>query len=653
MNSQSRLLAGLSRALQSVADDEPPGGALTDLLHVVVEVACSEYGFIAEAVADGAVSRQFELLAATGPATNGKGERLFKRSAASGEPSPWIGLCQRVAEAREAVFSNNIAPGGGDIEGREEERREEPTIHGFLGLPLVAGGSLKGVLGLLNRPEGFDQPLVDLLQPVPSVCVTVLSLHNRRAQPMAQGAERIFAISPGLLCVVDFDGRLKQVNPAWQTSLGYLEHELLGYPFIDFVHPQDRESTAAAMSQLRAGSEAVSVDTHWLRKDGDICSLRWTIAPDNEREVFYAAASGGGACEAASAQLETASRRVRAIHNSVGEGIVTVNALGVVESFNRAASILFGYAREETVGNNIKVLFPESCHGEYDDYVQRCEHASLHRGIDLGIEVEGRHKDGSVFAIDVQVTPLLMGGQRKLTAIIRDITGRKEVDRMRNEALAAAAHELRTPLTAIHGALRLMEEGMAGELPKTATDLVAVAANNSSRMVRLVSHILDLEKLKAGKQELERRDLRAASLVDETLRALRGTAARADVQLNSLVEEGVTLCGDRDRLVQVLTNLVSNAINFSPQGADVEIAVATVAGPSVRFVVKDRGPGIPPEQIGGLFQKFRQLDDTPGRRCGTGLGLVISKEIVERHDGRIGVNSRPGEGSSFWFELPA
>ena len=232
----------------------------------------------------------------------------------------------------------------------------------------------------------------------------------------------------------------------------------------------------------------------------------------------------------------------------------------------------------------------------------------------------------------------------------RDITERRAVERMKDEFVATVSHELRTPLTAIRGALGLIEGGVAGEVPKAAAEFIALARDNADRLIRLVNGILDLERLRTGQLLLQPRALDAAEVAAGVIAQLQPVAEAIALQLECAGP--LPLAADRDRLAQVLTNLVANAIKFSPPGGRV-IVRGRAVGERVRFEIADQGPGIEPAQQQRLFRRFEQLDPADRRsRGGTGLGLAISKAIVEQHGGSIGVQSEPGRGSTFWFELP-
>jgi PAS domain S-box-containing protein len=237
--------------------------------------------------------------------------------------------------------------------------------------------------------------------------------------------------------------------------------------------------------------------------------------------------------------------------------------------------------------------------------------------------------------------------------LIRDVTELREVERLKRDFISTVSHELRTPLTSIRGALGLLRGGIAGPLPEEARSLVDIAHGNAERLIRLVNDILDMEKLDAGRVELSLQDVEPGELVRCALESIGGMAQEMKVPVRTEVGPCPPLKVDPERMVQVLNNLLSNAVKFSPADAPVRLWVGTSAQGWTRFEVQDQGPGISPGQRRLLFQRFRQLENVDTRRRGgTGLGLAISQALVEQHGGRIGVESTPGGGSTFWVELP-
>lgn len=241
---------------------------------------------------------------------------------------------------------------------------------------------------------------------------------------------------------------------------------------------------------------------------------------------------------------------------------------------------------------------------------------------------------------------------------VQDITEQRAVQRMKDEFVGVISHELRTPLTSIRGALGLMAGGAVGTLPPKAQRMADVALNSCQRLVRLVNDILDVEKLSAGKLELDLESLSVDELMDAALEEMRAMAQQAGVTLTANHTDAVVLA-DRDRMAQTLTNLLSNAVKFSREGGVVTVsagpAPAEVGGDGfVLFTVTDQGSGIPADKLETIFDRFAQVDASDTRaKTGTGLGLPICRGIVEQHGGRIWATSKPGSGSTLSFTVPA
>lgn len=236
--------------------------------------------------------------------------------------------------------------------------------------------------------------------------------------------------------------------------------------------------------------------------------------------------------------------------------------------------------------------------------------------------------------------------------MVEDITERKEVERLKDELVSVVGHELRTPLTSIRGSLGLLEAGIAGELPQEAADMVAIARQNTERLSRLVDETLDLERLQAGRVELEVRGVTPPELLQSTAQVVQHVADEAGVELLWEAPADLWLHVDPDRIVQALVNLVGNAIKFSPRGGRIRTIVKAHGG-EVLISVRDEGRGIPLDSLESIFERFRQVDVSDHReKGGTGLGLSITRAIVEQHAGRIWAESEPGAGATFRITLP-
>lgn len=253
--------------------------------------------------------------------------------------------------------------------------------------------------------------------------------------------------------------------------------------------------------------------------------------------------------------------------------------------------------------------------------------------------------------IDEEVR-MVASGPNEVVSIIRDITERKAIERRKSEFVSVVSHELRTPLTAIRGALGLVVGGVVGEIAVPARQMLEIAVSNSDRLIRLINDILDVEKIESSGVVFALQPIALQPLITQTVAANDAYAAQFRVGLTIVSTTEAVVFADSDRLIQVLTNLISNAVKFSPPDSVATISVEQV-GRSVRVSVADCGPGIPRAFRTRIFQKFAQVDSSDTRqKGGTGLGLSISKAIIERSGGVIGFSSEEGQGATFYFELP-
>jgi PAS domain S-box-containing protein len=353
--------------------------------------------------------------------------------------------------------------------------------------------------------------------------------------------------------------------------------------------------------------------------------------------------------------VRASEQRIATIIEAAQDAFVGVDLHGNVCDWNTQAQGMFGWRRDEVVGRPVaQVLVPPRFHPSVGkaigQFVQTGRSDFLERHFERA--VVDRH--GREFLVEVTAGLAGSGDSAFFSIFMRDISERKKVERMKSEFVSTVSHELRTPLTSIRASLSMLADGMAGELAPDVQGLVDISYQSCERLVRLVSDVLDIQKIEAGRMDFAMREQPLLALAEHALAAMQGYAQQHGVALASQLDKAGALVAlvDGDRITQVLTNLLSNAVKFSPQGAQVLLELHAVGG-RARIAVKDHGSGIPADFTDRIFQPFAQADGADSRqKGGTGLGLSICKSIVEQHGGSISFTTRPGAGTTFIVELP-
>jgi PAS domain S-box-containing protein len=342
--------------------------------------------------------------------------------------------------------------------------------------------------------------------------------------------------------------------------------------------------------------------------------------------------------------------KLQAVLDNAGDAIVTLTPCGDIESFNIAAGQMFG-GTSESIGKSVFEWVGEESREDiwnaFNGGEADAPSAMFRR------ELTCRHSNGTRFPGEVVANRMRDAGY---TLIVRDMSERKQVERMKNEFIGTVSHELRTPLTSVRGSLGLLLGGAVGEVPPKARGLLEIAANNCDRLVRLINDMLDVEKIESGNVRFDMVAQPLLPLVRQAMAATEGFGQQFQVRyaLDPQAAD-VRVLVDADRMTQVVVNLLSNAAKFSPRGSAVDVGVRRLDGesPRLRLTVADRGPGIPPEFRERMFTRFLQADSSDTRtKTGTGLGLAISRAIVQRLGGSIGFEDREGGGTVFFVELP-
>jgi PAS domain S-box-containing protein len=349
----------------------------------------------------------------------------------------------------------------------------------------------------------------------------------------------------------------------------------------------------------------------------------------------------------ARSRMEETLQQLAAIVESSDDAIMGTTLEGQILTWNPGAERLYGYTRDEVLGKHVSLLHArKELEAELMEKMARGERVSQLEALKLT-------KDGREIDVSLTISPIIDRKGRMIGAsrIARDITDRKALDRMKDEFVGTVSHELRTPLTAIKGFIELVLDGDSGPVPDTQREFLEVAARNADRLGALINDILDVSRIESQGLEIRTEPIDLAAVLEDVAATFRVMAQAKGLTLRQEVAKIPKVLGDPARLVQVFSNLVSNAIKYTPKG---EVGVAAgVCNGGIEVIVHDSGIGITKEEQGQLFTKFfRGRNPVVADSGGTGLGLVIAKAIIEQHQGTIDVESRPGEGTRFRVVLP-
>jgi len=521
---------------------------------------------------------------------------------------------------------------------------------------------------------------------------------EERTKELAE-ANIYFTLSLDLLCISGFDGYFKRLNPAWQRTTGYTINELVSKPYLEFVHPDDREATQREAQRLVEGKDTIYFENRYICKDGSIKWLLWSASTFPEKEIIYAVARDITGRKLAEQALHESEERYREVASNipgvvyqfqmspdglfcfpfVSHGVYDLTGL-TPEEIEADATTAFSCIAQEQLPSFYESIADSARTLNTWTFEFRFQAKSGEMKWARASSIPRALADGSILwngvMLDVteskraeeRIRDLNEDLERRLSELasvnqeLQSLTEKLEVaydhaleaSNLKSEFVANISHEIRTPISGVIGMSELLLETA---LTDDQRDCAAAIRESGESLLRIINDILDFSKMEAGKIDLEMIDFAPLSLLESSAELL-GSAARAkQLSLMTFVDPQVppVLKGDPVRLRQVLLNLASNAIKFTARGevvlkADLELETGSRA--RVRFSVRDTGIGLSDGARKKLFRPFVQADGSTTRKYGgTGLGLSISKRLVELMDGQIGVDSAEGQGSIFWFTV--
>jgi two-component system, OmpR family, sensor histidine kinase VicK len=468
--------------------------------------------------------------------------------------------------------------------------------------------------------------------------------------------------SLGIVCTHDLKGNLLSINAHGAETIGRTVDAMLNHSLSEFIPEDRRVPLQTYLKKIAETGEAQGL-LHLSHTNGEIRVIAYrNKLIDVPGRIPYVLGFGVDISEQVRAEgrLRTLTRQSDSILESVGDGIFAIDLDGNVTVANAASAQMLGYKKEEILGRNLHDLIhhtrPDGVPFASEDSPIRKSLTNLDT-IRVSDEVFWR-KDGSFFPVDYVARPQIESqpdNSAKAVGVVvafTDTTERRALDRMKDEFISTVSHELRTPLTSIRGALGLLSGSALAARPEKARQMFDIAISNTDRLVRLVNDILDLERISSGKAELHPSMCSAEDLLRRAAGMQQSMTPKPSTRI-FFSAHGVSVWADSDRILQALSNLISNAIKFSPAGSEIHLTARNLDDHEALIEVRDQGTGIPDDKIEHIFDRFHQIDASDSRaKGGTGLGLAICRSIIAHHGGRIWATSIPNQGTTFHFTLP-